>query len=103
VIAAQDQQTPLSLKFYVAGDGIFTRNAIANLKNLVSGLNQNADAALLTEVEVIDVTQAPSVALELGIFTTPTLIVSSTTKKLRFVGDISDPQKIIEVLESDWG
>lgn len=103
MIASQDQQTPLRLKFYVAGDGVFTRNAITNLNNLVSGLNQNADTALLTEAEVIDVTQAPSVALELGIFTTPTLIVSSRAKKIRFVGDLSDPQKIIEVLESDWG
>ena len=63
MIASQDQQTPLRLKFYVAGDGVFTRNAITNLNNLVSGLNQNADTALLTEAEVIDVTQAPSVAL----------------------------------------
>lgn len=89
----QDRQIrpPVTLKFYVAGDGGFTRQAVANLEKLVALLPQDIEVIQ----EIIDVTQVPSVALELGIFSTPTLIVSSAKQNLRFVGDLSDARKVI--------
>ncbi|WP_462290513.1 circadian clock KaiB family protein [Haliea sp.] len=95
----QNRPPPVILKFYVAGDGGFTRQAVANLDNLVALLPQEIEVIQ----EIIDVTQNPAVALELGIFSTPTLIVSSAKQNLRFVGDLSDARKVIRIIapESD--
>jgi len=82
------------LIFYIAGSGFFSRAARANLDALVAELGAGTDI----EVAVIDVTQAPDVALAKGIFTTPTLVADLGSAQLRFVGDLSNREKVLGAL-----
>lgn len=86
--------TAILLTFYIAGSGLFSRAARANLDALVAELGVGTE----TEVEVIDVTQAPEIALAEGIFTTPTLIANLGSAQLRFVGDLSQREKVLGAL-----
>ena len=86
--------TAIQLTFYIAGSGLFSRAARANLDALVAELGTGTDI----EVAVIDVTQAPDVALAKGIFTTPTLVADLGSAQLRFVGDLSNREKVLGAL-----
>ncbi|KJS07727.1 MAG: hypothetical protein VR73_08135 [Gammaproteobacteria bacterium BRH_c0] len=84
----------LKLTFYIAGSGFFSRAARANLDALVAELGAGTDI----EVEIVDVTQAPEVALAKGIFTTPALIANLGSAQLRFIGDLSQREKVLGAL-----
>ena len=87
---------PITLRFYVAGDGYFSRQALANLECLVAELGDDIPVAR----EVIDVTADPATALKSGILTTPTLIATLDSRQFRFVGDLSEREGIIGTLKS---
>lgn len=84
----------LKLTFYIAGSGFFSRAARANLDALVAELGAGTDI----EVEIVDVTQTPEIALAKGIFTTPALIADLGSAQLRFVGDLSQREKVLGAL-----
>lgn len=85
---------PVKLRFYVAGEGLFTRQALANLDLLISELGDER----AVEKEVIDVTSNPEHILQEGIFTTPTLLVTLNSWQLRFIGDLSQRDSILRAL-----
>ena len=87
---------PIKLKFYVAGEGFFTRQALANLDLLIREIGEGR----AVEKEVVDVTSHPEQSLREGIFTTPTLLVTLNSSQLRFVGDLSQRDSIIQALKS---
>ena len=86
----------MHMRFYVAGEGFFSRQALANLERLIAELGDTQ----VIEKEVIDVTRDPSVALREGIFTTPTLVVSVSSRDFRFIGDLSHREAVIESLKA---
>lgn len=85
----------INLTFYIAGDGQFSRQAKANLEKLIADIQGGAKVSL----KVIDVTEKPEAALSEGIFTTPALIAAVDGVSLRFVGDLSQRDKVISALK----
>ncbi len=88
---------PISLTFYVAGDGYFSRQAKDNLDTLVTWIKETKEV----DLKVIDVTRNPEAALSEGVFTTPTLIASLGDVRLRFIGDLSEHDKVITALKGN--
>ena len=86
----------VQMRFYVAGKGFFSRQALANLDKLIGELGD----LLTINKEVIDVTLDPAVALGKGIFTTPTLVVTVSSRDFRFIGDLSQREQVLEALVS---
>lgn len=86
----------ITLRFYVAGDGFFTRQARANLDRLIAELGES----IPIEKEITDVTDDPAMALQKGILTTPTLVAILDSKQFRFVGDLSQRDGIIRMLKT---
>ena len=86
---------PIKLRFYVAGQGLFTRQALANLDLLISELGEER----AVEKEIVDVTSNPEQILREGIFTTPTLLVTLESWQLRFIGDLSQRDSILRALK----
>ena len=87
---------PIKFKFYVAGEGVFTRQALANLDLLIDEL----DEGRTVEKEIVDVTSNPEQTLREGIFTTPTLLVTLNSSQFRFIGDLSQRDSILQALKS---
>jgi circadian clock protein KaiB len=87
----------INLTFYVAGDGQFSRQAKENLKKLIDEIQGGAEVKL----NIVDVTEKPEAALSEGIFTTPALIASMGQMSLRFVGDLSERDKVVTALKDD--
>lgn len=85
---------PLRLTFYVAGDGLYSRQALANLDALIAELGRTV------ELDIVDVRLHPEAALAESIFATPALIVATGTSRLRFIGDLSQREKVLQSLQS---
>jgi hypothetical protein len=87
---------PIKLRFYVAGGGLFTRQALANLDLFIGELGEERSI----EKEIVDVTDSPEQTLREGVFTTPTLLVTLSSGQLRFIGDLSQRDSILRALKS---
>jgi circadian clock protein KaiB len=82
------------LRLYVTGSSTRSLRAITNLKKLCEEyLPNNYD------LEVIDIYKNPTAAREEQIIAAPTLIKSLPQPLRRFVGDLSDTQKLLVGLE----
>jgi circadian clock protein KaiB len=84
----------LVMRLFVAGINPKSKNAIENLREL-------CDEHIKTEceVEVIDIYQQPIFAKEGKIIAAPTLIKELPLPVRRFVGDLSDKEKILVGLD----
>jgi circadian clock protein KaiB len=82
------------LRLFVAGINPKSKKAIENLRELCK---ENIDAEC--EIEVIDIYQQPIFAKEGKIIAAPTLIKELPLPIRRFVGDLSDKEKLLVGLD----
>ncbi len=96
---AQNQGAPAGsdgkyhMVLFVAGDEANSRTAKANLTRFC-----DAELAGRCEIEVVDVLEDSSAALERGIIVTPTLLVRRRGTELRLIGNLSDRDKVRRAL-----
>jgi circadian clock protein KaiB len=82
------------LRLYIAGSGAKSTRAIARVRALCE-----RHMAGRYELEVIDLRQNPALARSARIVATPTLIQELPLPVRRFVGDMSDDDRILAGLE----
>jgi circadian clock protein KaiB len=82
-----------TLRLYVTGSGPRSLKAISNLKRFCEEYLQDYD------LEVIDIYQDPDAAREAQIIAAPTLIKKLPAPLRRFVGDLSNKQKLLTGLD----
>lgn len=87
---------PAMFKFqlFVAGDALNSAQALANLRALC-----RAYLPQRHEIEVVDVIREPKRALAESIFLTPTLVVLTPLPVRRVVGNLSQTQTLLQILE----
>jgi circadian clock protein KaiB len=85
----------IELKLYISGNQAISLRAQENLSNLVA--DQLGGDAL---VEIIDIQQQPALAVAAHIMATPTLIKVKPEPRRKVIGDLSDRQKVINILGS---
>jgi circadian clock protein KaiB len=83
----------VALKLFVTGGTPRSEEAVKNLRLLC------ANKELLScEISVIDVRENPSLAEELKVVFTPTLIKESPAPPRRIIGDLSNHQQVMQSL-----
>lgn len=75
----------LSLKLYISGNTLRSRNAIANLQKFCK--QQSLEDSI---IEIIDTIEFPEIAEAEKILITPTLVRELPLPKERIIGDLSD-------------
>lgn len=80
-------------RLYVAGDGVNSIQAVANLTALCK-----VHLPDRYEIEIVDVFRHPSRALADGIFMTPTLIKIAPSPSRRVVGSLSQERVLLNAL-----
>lgn len=80
------------LELYISGDTLSSRHAQANLESIVASLQEH------TTVTVIDVMQTPKAAFDRRIFATPSLISFWKGRSILIIGDLSDPEAVLQKL-----
>lgn len=87
---------PAMFKFqlFVAGDALNSAQALANLRALCRAYLPQGH-----EIEVVDVIREPKRALAESIFLTPTLVVLTPLPVRRVVGNLSQTQTLLQILE----
>ena len=90
---AEALQHPVRFQLFVAGETSRSRRAIENLDRILKTAPKT-----LCEVEVIDVLMSPERAEEERILATPTLIREYPPPRRRVTGDLSDADKVLEVI-----
>jgi circadian clock protein KaiB len=78
-------------RLYVAGAGHNSVLAVSNLEQLCR--HHLADRY---QIEIIDVTRDPARALDDAILLTPTLVKLSPKPVRRLIGNLSDPQVVLD-------
>jgi circadian clock protein KaiB len=91
-IQKQDNE-PYVLRLFVAGITPRSQRAIKNLKKILSEYEGNFD------LEIIDIYQNPIIAKEGQIIAAPTLLKELPPPIRRFIGDLSDVNKIVMGLD----
>jgi circadian clock protein KaiB len=91
----EDQQTMrYVLRLYVAGLTANSLRAIDNLKNICDDQLQGR-----YDLEVVDVSQQPSVAKAQQLIAAPTLIKALPLPLRRLIGDLSDKERVLVALD----
>ncbi len=81
------------LKLYVTGQTANSAKAIENLKDVLkNGLSE------LYKLKVIDAVKNPQLAEKDNILAAPTLVKSSPLPERRFIGDLSDKERVLTAL-----
>jgi circadian clock protein KaiB len=83
----------LSLKLFVTGASPNSAKAVSNLKDICETYFENQ-----YELEIIDVYQQPTKASEEQIIALPMLLKFLPPPIKRFIGDLSDTQKVLKGL-----
>jgi circadian clock protein KaiB len=78
-----------SLTLFVTGHSARSQIAVANLRRLCDGLNEEC------ELTIIDVLERPQLAEDEKILATPTVIRRRPLPLRRVIGDLSDPEKVM--------
>jgi circadian clock protein KaiB len=81
------------LTLYVTGQSARSQRAVANLRSLCEGLGDSC------ELTVIDVLERPQVAEDERILATPTVIRRRPRPLRRVIGDLSDPERVMQWLD----
>ena len=89
-LTAEKKGDKYVLRLFVAGISPKSRNAIENLKNI---LEENLKGQY--ELDIIDIYQQPIFAKEDQIVAAPTLIKELPPPLRRFIGDMSDKERIL--------
>jgi circadian clock protein KaiB len=85
-----DQNEPLKLTLYVAGQ---TPKSLAAIRNLERICAESPEGRYL--VEVIDLREHPQLAREHNIVAIPTLVRSLPVPVQKIIGDLSDSEKVL--------
>jgi circadian clock protein KaiB len=85
----KNENEPYVLRLFVAGITPRSQKAIKNLKQILSEYEGSFD------LEIIDIYQNPIIAREGQIIAAPTLLKELPPPVRRFIGDLSDVNKII--------
>lgn len=80
------------LRLYIAGDTVASQKARENLVRLCE------QYAFTIETVVIDVLREPELADDARILATPTLVYEHPIRSKRIIGDLGDPDKVVEFL-----
>ena len=83
----------LHLRLYIADNDRESRKAQENLNKICSLYLQGQ-----FELKIFDVTKEYQAALDEKIFLTPTLIIKSERESLTIFGDLSDQEKLLEMM-----
>ena len=82
------------LLLFVAGDSPQSRQAIANLDQIVGRSGTDA------QITVVDLFDNPDAAIERDILAIPTLIRDSPPPSFRIIGDLSDRDRVWSMLNT---
>jgi circadian clock protein KaiB len=88
--AARSKQTKYVLQLFVAGATPLSSRALANLKEICEQHLQGR-----YELEVVDVYERPAVAKTGRVIAVPTLLKKLPAPLRRFVGDLSDRERLL--------
>ena len=88
------EHSSLVLQLYITGATHHSMNAVQNIKKICEE-HLKGDY----ELDIVDVYQQPSLAKEKQIIAAPTLIKLQPLPFRRIVGDMSDTEKILSVLD----
>jgi len=86
-------QTPIRLRLYVGGNAPASRVAVQALERLCA---EELDGRV--QLQVIDVSQRPDLAVRDRIIAVPTLIRESPTPERRVTGDVADRERVLATL-----
>lgn len=89
----EERPGPFALVLYVAGTAPRSLRAIANTRRLCEQY-----LAGRCDLQVVDIYQQPALAELDGILAVPVLIKKDPPPLMRFIGDMSDLQRVIEGL-----
>lgn len=81
------------LRLYVAGDSTNSAQAVINLKAFCQQHLPERH-----EIEIVDVHREPKRALADGVFLTPTLVKLAPDPVRKIVGNLSQPQPVLQAL-----
>lgn len=87
----------MALRLYVAGDAPSSVAARRTLDTLL----EHPEFVGRVRREVIDALREPRKAKDAGLTATPTLLVSSGGRLVRFIGDFTSPDPLIEFLRGE--
>jgi circadian clock protein KaiB len=82
------------LRLYIAGTTSKSVRAVANIKEIC-----NKNLANRFDLEVIDIYQQPALAEEVQVIAAPTLVKQLPLPSRKFVGDMSNTDRILVGLE----
>jgi circadian clock protein KaiB len=82
------------LRLYIAGTSSKSVRAVANIKEIC-----NKNLANRFDLEVIDIYQQPALAKEVQVIAAPTLVKQLPLPSRKFVGDMSNTDRILVGLE----
>ena len=88
-----EEKGPFVLRLFVAGVTPKSLKAIQNIKKLM------AEQQLECELEIIDIYQNPIIAKDGKIIAVPTLVKEFPLPVRKFIGDLSDTNKLIVGLD----
>lgn len=86
-------QALFRFQLFVAGDGLNSARAIANLNAICQAYLPDRHA-----IEIVDVYQHPERALADAIFMTPTLVKLAPASEIKIVGTLSDVPIVLQAL-----
>jgi len=89
--APQTGNSDFVMKLYISGSTPRSKRAVENFRKLSQGLEGG-------DFEVIDVLEEPQAAENEKILATPLLIKHSPPPSQRIIGDLSDSERVLEVL-----
>ena len=81
-------------RLFVMGHSVRSQRAVRTLQQICESLLANH-----CELEIIDVLEQPELAEELKIIATPTLIKELPLPERRFLGDLSDRERLLLALD----
>jgi circadian clock protein KaiB len=81
------------LTLFVTGESVRSQRAVATLRRLCDSLRDRC------ELTIVDVLERPQLAEDERILATPTVIRRRPLPPRRVIGDLSDPEKVIQWLD----
>jgi circadian clock protein KaiB len=92
-LARENGMARFELRLYITGRTVHSDSAITNLRRICE-----QDLGAEYELEVIDVLERPQLAEVENILATPTLLRVMPLPPQRMVGDLSDRERVLQVL-----
>lgn len=82
------------LKLFISGEKGISLEAVANLDNLRKSYLKEDD----TQIDIIDITEDPMLALENNVVVVPMLVMSEPEPSVTIIGSLRDMEKVSRAL-----